>query len=64
MMMMMMTTMMKIMMMMMIIIIIIIVQFSSLVLKCSLSCTNTNYKASITTQIEHKKYKYAIMIII
>ena len=46
----------------MIMIILIIIQFSSLVLKCTVSCTNVNYKASITTQIEHKKYKYTIII--
>ena len=50
--------------MMMMMMIIIIIQFSSLILKCSLSCNNANYKASITTQIEHKKYKYTIIIII
>ena len=43
---------------------IIIIQFTSLVLKCSLSCTNANYKVSVTTQIERKKYKYTTIIII
>jgi uncharacterized protein YpmB len=38
-----------------IIIIIIIVQFSSSVLNSSLSCTNANYKASTTAQIEQKQ---------